>query len=343
MNVIVANKYQSMLSTLNIEVIKSLYGEYEVEEIIKTFSNFFFQRMILDITAIKNYKDITNLQKLSMNLDMDKVILILDDSAESTSPYYLSGLVSMGIYNFTKNKEGIMYLYSHPNDYRDVAHMHQLKGPAPIPGQTMVDNNQNINVMQSNQPVQVSTKVIGLKNITEHAGSTTLTYMLKKQLEQNYNVSALQLGNDFMYFNDKSLISANPENLGSKLLKHNDKDVVLVDLGDNGNEDTCQEVLYLIEPSIIKLNKLLKGSRGVIDRLKNKKVVLNKSVLDSKDIMDFEYEARMKIFHNVPCLDDRDDSHEELASLLSKLGFVRGTKAQGEKSEKKSLFSIFKI
>jgi len=343
MNVIVANKYQSMLSTLDIEVIKSLYGEYEVDEIIKTFSNFFFQRMILDITAIKNYKDITNLQKLSMSLDMDKVILILDDSPESTSPNYLSGLISMGIYNFTKNKEGIMYLYNHPNDYRDVAHMHQLGGPMPMPGQVVVDDNQNVNVMQANQPISISTRVIGLKNVTEHAGATTLTYMLKKQLELNYNVVALQLGNDFMYFNDKSLISTTPENLGAELLKHNDKDVILVDLGNNGNENACQDVLYLIEPSIIKLNKLLRGGRGVIDRLKTKKVILNKSALDSKDIMDFEYEARMKIFHNIPCLDDRDDNHEELAALLSKLGFVRGVSSQGEKSEKKSIFSIFKI
>ena len=46
--------------------------------------------MILDITAIKNYKDIKNLQKLSISLDMDKVILVLDDSPNSLSPDYLS-------------------------------------------------------------------------------------------------------------------------------------------------------------------------------------------------------------------------------------------------------------
>jgi len=332
-----------MLSTLDIEIIKSLYGEYEVDEIIKTFSNFFFQRMILDITAIKNYKDITNLQKLSMNLDMDKVILVLDDSADSTASNYLSELISMGIYNFTKNKEGIMYLYSHPNDYRDVAHLHQLGGPAPVPNNQVPLVHQGVNVNQGNTTIITSTKVIGLKNITEHAGSTTLTYMLKKQLEANYNVIAIQLGTDFMYFNDKTLISTTPENLGSELLRHNDVDVILVDLGDQGSENTCQDVLYLIEPSMIKLNKLLKSGRGVIDRLKNKKVILNKSTLDSKDIMDFEYEAKMKVFHNIPCLDDRKDVHEQLNSLLSKLGFVRGVQGQSESSEKKSIFSIFKI
>ncbi len=342
MNVIVANKYQSMLSTLDIEIIKSLYGEYEVDEIIKTFSNFFFQRMILDITAIKNYKDITNLQKLSMSLDMDKVILVLDDSAESTAPNYLSELISMGIYNFTKNKEGIMYLYNHPNEYRDVAHLHQL-GASVVNTQVPIVN-QSVNFSQGNQTIITNKKVIGLKDITEHAGATTLTYMLKKELDANYNTVAIQLGTDFMYFNDKTLISTTPENLGSELLRHNNVDVILVDLGTGGDENTCQEVLYLIEPSMIKLNKLLKSGRGVIDRLKNKKVILNKSALDSKDIMDFEYEARMKVFHNIPCLDDRKDNHEELNSLLSKLGFVRGISSNtSENSEKKSIFSIFKI
>ena len=115
MNVIISNKYKEMLDTLPIDIIKNNNGVFEVDDIIKEFQNYFFQRMILDITAINNYQDITNLQKLSINLDMDKVILVLDDSPNSLSPDYLSKLISMGIYNFTKNVEGIMYLYNHPN------------------------------------------------------------------------------------------------------------------------------------------------------------------------------------------------------------------------------------
>ena len=53
MNVIISNRYQTMLQELNIDVIKSLNGEFDVEEIISTFQNFYFQRMILDVTAIK--------------------------------------------------------------------------------------------------------------------------------------------------------------------------------------------------------------------------------------------------------------------------------------------------
>ena len=51
MNVIISNKFRDALSSLDIEVIKSLDGEFSVEEIIGTFKNFFFQKMILDVTA----------------------------------------------------------------------------------------------------------------------------------------------------------------------------------------------------------------------------------------------------------------------------------------------------
>ena len=71
----IANRYQAMLQTLDIDVIKRMEGEFDVDEIISTFQNFFFQRMILDITAIKNYKNIETLQKLATSLDMEKVIV----------------------------------------------------------------------------------------------------------------------------------------------------------------------------------------------------------------------------------------------------------------------------
>ena len=51
MNVIISNKYTSLLNELDIDVIKKLEGQYDVDDIINQFKNFFFQRMILDITA----------------------------------------------------------------------------------------------------------------------------------------------------------------------------------------------------------------------------------------------------------------------------------------------------
>src|SRR5574344_976591 len=176
MNVIVSNKYQSMLESLDIDVIKSMNGEFDADEIISTFQNFFFQRMILDITAIKDYKDVMNLQKISISLDMSKVILLLDDSVECNSNEFLSKIISMGIYNFTKNADGIKYLYNNPNSYRDVAHIQQLEFEQPAP------------VEVAGEIVHTTTgaRIIGIKGITKEAGSTTLVYLMKQELENNY-------------------------------------------------------------------------------------------------------------------------------------------------------------
>ena len=61
MNVIISNKAENILSSLQIDVIKKVQGEFSANEIISMFGNFFYQRMILDITAIKDYKDIKNI------------------------------------------------------------------------------------------------------------------------------------------------------------------------------------------------------------------------------------------------------------------------------------------
>ena len=67
MNVMVYNKYKELLMGLNIEVMKSMEGVYNVDEIIDTFTNFYYDKMILDITAIRDYQNTDNLQKLAMN------------------------------------------------------------------------------------------------------------------------------------------------------------------------------------------------------------------------------------------------------------------------------------
>ena len=77
MNVIIANEAKALLSQLDIDVIKSVDGVHTADEIVEMFKNFFYARMILDITAIKDYDNITNIQKISIGLDADKIILLL--------------------------------------------------------------------------------------------------------------------------------------------------------------------------------------------------------------------------------------------------------------------------
>lgn len=175
MNVIVSNKYQALLGTLNIEVIKSVNGEFSVQDLVNQFSNFFYNKMIIDVTAIKNYEDVNIMRELSMNFEMDKIIVLLDDSPKVNSANYLSQLVSVGIYNFTRNVDAIPFLIENPNAYKDVASYQNFNN----------DANFGLNNKLLQNEGRIEQRVIGFKNVTEHAGATTLIYMLKKQLAKN--------------------------------------------------------------------------------------------------------------------------------------------------------------
>lgn len=329
MNVIIANRYQAMLQTVDIEIIKKLEGEYTVDEIVKQFENFYFQRMILDITAIKDYKDLKNIQKLSISLDMSKVILLLDDSPESSETGYLSKLISMGIYNFTKNVEGIIYLYNNPNSYRDVAQYQQLSDSKEV-------------VVEKFGPSS-GIKIIGVKNITPGSGATSFIYAMKKQLSHNYSVVGIEVDKkDFIYFRDKDLHSISSNDIGNTIAKYNDRDVALIDVNSSGAaEALCHKVIYLLEPSTIKLNKLMMSNPRALSNYKGKTVVLNQSLLSPKDVLDFEYESKLKVFYNMPPIDEREKDIKALDPFLTKLGFDK--QLDGENAKKNMLLGLFKI
>lgn len=352
MNVIISNKNKAILDQLNIEVIKRLDGEYLVDEIVDIFHNFFFNKMIIDITALKDYSDLRTIQKLSVSFDMSKIILLLDSNL--SSPDFLSKIISMGIYNFTTNLEGLVYLYSNPNSYGDVAQYHSLDSlileeePQPVSIVNPVSaysgflsNNVQENTNEEKYdyldiskiehevvgaPVvaKEGTKIIGIKSITPGAGATTLTYLMKKQLERKYHVLAVEVEKrDFIYFNDNTLVSSANGVIGQIISDNRDKDVILIDLnGSPAAENFCDDVLNLIEPSIIKINRLLSVKPKILNELKHKKVVLCPSMLSTKDVKEFEYESALKVFYNLKPLDDHASS-DEVKQLLKMLGFNR--------------------
>lgn len=317
MNVIIANKYKDQLANLNIEVIKRMDdGEHSVDEIIDTFQNFFFNKMILDVTAIENYTDLKNIQKLSIALDMSKIILLLPPEPAFTAPYNLSKLIAMGIYNFTASVDGIMYLYNNPNSYRDVAQYHQL-GDTTVGTTPVISSNSGVS-MQSGQ------RIIGVKNLTTHAGATTLVYMIYKHLQGNYNTLAIEVDKrDFMFYNDKNMKSCNSSEINRMIADNHEKEVILIDLNNNQMaENCCNQVIYLMEPSIVKLNKLLMSKPRVAEEVRNKTVVLNKTVISEKDLNTFQYETKINPFAILRPLDDHERS-EEMYDFLRKLGFDR--------------------
>ncbi len=326
MNVIISNKQQSVVEGLNIDVIKNLNGEYTVDDIIATFKNFFYQRMILDITAIKDYKDIKNLQKLSISLDMEKLILLLEveEDSETSTPQFLSKLISMGIYNFTKNSEGLMYLYNTPNSYRDVAQYQQLEQQAVTVEHTY----------------SVGNRIIGVKNLTEQAGATSLIYMMLKNLSKNYDVVAVEVGgNDFKYFSNPKMFSVKTPELGNFLLQNSNKDVILIDVkNDPIAIGMVKEMIFLVEPSIIKLNKMLQiNPKSLVDAA-NHKIVLNKSMLSSKDISELQYEVKTQFVDSISYLNDRESHVSNLDPFLNKIGF---TKQEASETKEKKKWGFF--
>src|SRR5574344_444978 len=350
MNVIIANKYSEMLSNLRIDVIKNVQGEFEADDIVSNFQNFFFKKMILDITAVKDYANIANIQKLSFGLDMSKVILLLDDSPLVNSPQYISELISMGIYNFTRNIDAIQYLIDNPNSYKDVAQYHILGSSGPIGGG---DTKSNISlepgkidsnfINESVNKVNMGPRVIAIKNLTEGAGATTFTFMCKKALQECYKVLAIEVDKqDFIYFNDGDLRSVVSGELDSITKNPNsDYDVILIDINDSPKINEIKESLYLIEPSTIKLNKLIRQDRLALERMKNYQIVLNKSLLSDKDVEEFEYEARSKTFDNIPPLDEKQEKNNVINKLLYRMGFDKMMPEDFNKKAPK-LFGIVK-
>ena len=126
MNIIISNKFSDQLKTLNIEIIKEMNGEFTADQIATTMENIYYDHIIFDITALKDNTKIENIQKLSATFDMSKVILLLDDNKYFLTQEFISSIISIGIYNFTKNLDGVKYLLEKPNSYKDVMKYHKV-------------------------------------------------------------------------------------------------------------------------------------------------------------------------------------------------------------------------
>jgi hypothetical protein len=224
-------------------------------------------------------------------------------------------------------------LINNPNTYKDVANYHQLNGV----------NINHFNTISEEEGKKfeygnIGQRVLGIKNVTDHAGATTLIFILKRHLQKYYKTKTVELDeHDFLYFNDHDLDSISSNDLAGYINKNSKAEVILVDLNNNP-DNLCTDVIYLIEPGLIKLNKLIRKDNKIFGELKDKKIVLNRSVLNEKDVQDFERESGSKVFFNIPSLDDKLDEHQIINEFLINLGFSRFTDNNGQS---KGLFNIF--
>ena len=335
MNVIVANKKQGELGNLDIDVIKSLNGEHDASELVEMFKSFFFNKMILDVTAIKNYDSLETYEELSKGLGVEKIIFLLPEGSKLCTPNFLSHLIDLGIYNFTTDLNGVKYLLKKANTLSDVEHIKKMVNRGVTEEVTHEDNsdddianNEEVkeDIVKATTKVDGNLTIIGFVDVTEHAGATTLIYMLKKELSRVYGnagVIGIELNkNDFMYFNDKHLFSIKENEIKNTISNNASAKIILVDLNNSADDSYCGDIIYLIEPTTIKLNKLIQRNKTIFNKLVGKKVILNKSSLLNNDVNDFESEAGIKVFYNMPSLDERK-RNEIINNFLGKLGLIK--------------------
>ena len=182
---------------------------------------------------------------------------------------------------------------------------------------------------------------IGVRNVTDHAGATSLIYMFKKELVSVFgenNVVGIEINkNDFQFYNDKNMVSTNTNDVKSVIERYSGVSVILVDLNDYEDNTICDDVLYLLEPSTLKLNKLIRKNKHIFGKIKDKKIIFNQSLLTSKDVSELEYEAGIKSFFNLPPVNDRK-KNEIITELLAKVGLLQIS--QGGNSGK--IFGLFR-
>jgi hypothetical protein len=345
MNVVTANQMKDVIDKLDIDIIKRIDGQYELNELLGKFVNLYFNKMIIDVTSIVNYKDFNTIAELAKNIDPSRLILLLNNEPEVNSPLYTNNLIQNKIYNFTHNYEGIKYLYENPNTYENVKHLvltpeqvNQVNNPtpavvaAPVAVATEVANTNDPTVyvpQASNEMSNVRASgrriIVGLQNLTNHAGSTSLANMMVRQLISHGipSIGIEMFRQDFLYYHSSYLFSCmNKYDVESLLKKNEDKLGVIVDLNDFGEADQiCDVVIYLVEPSYVMLTKLLKKNKNAFAEMKDKVIILNKSFVNEQEMDDFEFESKCKVYMDLPCLNDRNENISEINELLIKLGF----------------------
>jgi len=120
MNIILKNENNAILDDFKTDVIKTLTGEQSLEEVQDLLVNIYYNKIIIDITAIKDHKNVNNVINFLRAFDPLKIIIIFHPGELTAYNPVLGKLVENGYYNFAKNIEGIQNLMLKPSSFADV-------------------------------------------------------------------------------------------------------------------------------------------------------------------------------------------------------------------------------
>lgn len=322
MNVVTENKNTNVIDKLNIDIIKKIEGEFTLNDILNSLVNLYFNKMIIDSTSIKNIKDISTIKALAAAVDPSRVIMVLPEEVEEGDNEFISDLITCGFYNFTRNFEGVNYLFNTPNTYESVK---QYVLNTPLENNSSDENADEETSEEALYQPNAGRRIIGVENVTTHAGSSSIVNMLVRQLRNHgYKAYGIEMFRQDLLFYHVDYLHAcfNKQDLDNKLREFKDADVIVIDSNEFGElNNYANDTLYLVEPSYVKVTKAIKKNKNVFNDHKGDKIVLNMSFVNNQDLADFEYETGLKIFANIPPLNDRDKDLEEINDLLSKLGY----------------------
>ena len=111
---------------------------------------------------------------------------------------------------------------------------------------------------------------------------------------------------------------------GRVYLTWDDLNIDLNEFEDKNN--ICTDIIYLLEPGIIRISKFIKNINKYKDKLNDIKIVLNRSALKDEEINYFEKETDLKVYYNLNNFDDKKDRLLSIDKLLIKLGFNKQQK-----------------
>ena len=120
MMVVIANKLRDNIESSALKNIehKSAVGCYEAATFVKNLKKLQFDKLLIDMTAIRDAGINESWDSFKELLEANNVFILYDDT--NCDKMILSNLVSRGFYNFSSNVDEISKLIEHPNMFADV-------------------------------------------------------------------------------------------------------------------------------------------------------------------------------------------------------------------------------
>ena len=129
-----------------------------------------------------------------------------------------------------------------------------------------------------------------------------------------------------MFFNDDNMFSVTSDKLKDTVLQYQKANVILIDFNDVADSvaaSICTDVIFLVEPSTLEINRIAKLNVNSFNKLRDYKVVLNDCLLNEKDVNIFAREANISVFYSLPPMNDREDNSKILFPFLEKMGLYK--------------------